>query len=549
MMPKWAMGLWQCRERYRTQEELLSVVKEFRKRHIPLDNIVQDWFYWKEDQWGSHEFDSTRYPDPESMVKELHTDLHTQIMISVWPKFYVGIENYEQLKEKGWLYMRNIEKGQRDWVGPGYISTFYDPYSEGARELYWKQINEKLFSKGFDAWWLDCTEPDIHSNLSRQETMLRQGTTAMGTAARYLNSYTLMNAKAVYDGQRRVNPDQRVFILTRSAFAGQQSYPVATWSGDVAARWYDLKAQIPAGLNFSLSGIPYWTTDIGGFAVESRYENPNEADLEEWRELNTRWFQFGTFCPLFRVHGQFPYREMFNIAPDDHPAYQTMFAYDKLRYRLMPYIYSLTGMVTQKDYTIMRGLVMDFWYDKNVFNIGDQFMFGPALLINPVTEYKARTRQVYLPSGTGWYDLRSGRYFKGGQMIQADAPYTDIPIFVKEGSILACGPDIQYTTEKPADPIRLFVYTGSDGSFTLYEDENVNYNYEKGNFSKITLSYSEKDHILTIGKRQGEFSGMLEKRTFEIIWISNQKQSGLDFQSKPDVTVIYNGDLQSVKMK
>jgi alpha-D-xyloside xylohydrolase len=549
MMPKWAMGLWQCRERYRSQEELLSVVREFRRRRIPLDNIVQDWFYWKEDQWGDHEFDSSRYPNPDGMIRTLHDDLHTRIMISVWPKFYVGTKNYEEFKEKGWLYMRNVEKGQKDWVGPGYVSTFYDPYSRGARDLFWKQIDEKLFSKGIDAWWLDCTEPDIQSNLSRTETILRQGPTALGTASRYLNTYSLVNSQAVYEGQRRTNPDQRVFILTRSVFAGQQRYAAATWSGDVAARWYDLKAQIAAGLNFSLSGVPYWTTDIGGFAVEPRYEHPSDADLEEWRELMTRWFQFGTFCPLFRVHGQFPYREMFNVAPEHHPAYRSMLAYDKLRYRLMPYIYSLTGMVTQNDYTIMRALVMDFGNDKNVLNIGDQYMFGPALLINPVTEFEARTRQVYLPSGTGWYDLRSGRHFDGGRKIQTDAPYSDIPIFVREGSILPCGPDIQYATEKPADPIRLFVYAGADGSFTLYEDENVNYNYEKGAFSVIPMTYSNKERVLILGKRKGEFPGMLTKRTLEIVWMSDQKASGIDFQSKPDTSVVYDGSEQSIKIK
>lgn len=548
MMPKWAMGLWQCRERYKTQDELLSVVKEFRQRQIPLDNIVQDWFYWKEDQWGSHEFDPTRFPDPAGMVKTLHEDLHTRIMISVWPKFYVGTKHYNEFKEPGWLYLRNVEQKEKDWVG--YLQTFYDVYNENARDLFWKQVDEHLFRTGFDAWWLDATEPDIHSNLSRTETLLRIGPTALGTAARYLNTYSLLNAKGIYEGQRQSNPDQRVFILTRSAFAGQQRYSAATWSGDIATRWYDLKAQIPAGLNFCLSGIPYWTTDIGGFAVEPRYErNVTEADLEEWRELNARWFQFGAFCPLFRVHGQFPYREMFNIAPENHPAYQTMLAYDQLRYRLMPYIYSLTGMVTHNDYTIMRALVMDFGSDKNVLNIGDQFMFGPALLVNPVTEYKARTRQVYLPAGSGWYDLKSGEHYKGGQTIQADAPYTDIPIFVKEGSILPCGPEIQYADEKAADPIRLFVYTGGDGSFALYEDEDVNYNYEKDKFSMIPLSYNEEDHILTIGKRQGEFPGMLVTRTFEIIWIGARNPCGLDFGLKPDVVVIYDGSQQSIKMK
>ncbi len=549
MMPKWAMGFWQCRERYKTQDELLSVVKEFRKRQIPIDNIVQDWFYWKENQWGSHQFDSTRYPDPEGMVKELHNDLHTHIMISVWPKFYVGIKHYEEFKEHGWLYMRNVEKNQKDWVGPGYVSTFYDPYSEGARELYWKQINSNLFAKGFDAWWLDATEPDICSNLSRQETRLRESPTALGTSARYLNTYSLMNSKAVYEGQRRTNPNQRVFILTRSAFAGQQRYSAATWSGDIASRWEDLSNQIPAGLNFSLSGLPYWTTDIGGFAVEQRYEQPDKANLAEWRELMTRWFQFGTFCPLFRVHGQYPYREMFNVAPEDHPAYKTMLAYDKLRYRLMPYIYSLTGMVTQNDYTIMRALIMDFGYDKNVLSIGNQFMFGPALLINPVTKYKARKRNVYLPAKTGWYDLKSGKYYKGGKTIEADAPYTDIPIFIKEGSIIPCGPALQYSTEKKEDPIRLFVYTGNDCSFKLYEDENTNYNYEKGMFSIIPLKYNEKDHEIIIGKRQGNFPGMLKTRTFEIVWIGKGNPSGLKFDSKPDSVIKYDGTQQIIKMK
>ena len=546
MMPKWAMGLWQCRERYKTQDELLSVVKEFRKRQIPLDNIVQDWFYWEEDKWGDHDFDPNRFPDPGGMVKELHDVLHAHIMISVWPKFYVGTENYKRFEEKGWLYMRNVEKKQRDWVGPGYVSTFYDPYSEEAQDLFWKQIEKKLFSKGFDAWWLDATEPDLQSNLSETERILRMGPTAMGSASRYLNTYSLMNAKGIYEGQRQSDPNQRIFILTRSAFAGQQRYSAATWSGDVAARWYDMKAQISAGLNFCMSGIPYWTTDIGGFAVEPRYEHAQGADLDEWRELNTRWFQFGTFCPLFRVHGQFPYREMFNVAPDDHPAYQTMLAYDKLRYRLMPYIYSLTGMVTHNDYTIMRALVMDFGGDKNVLSIGDQFMFGPALLINPVTEYKARKRSVYLPAGTGWYDLKSGKYFKGGQTIEADAPYTDMPIFVKEGSIVPCGPTIQYADEKAPDPIRLFVYTGRDGAFTLYEDENVNYNYEKGAYGVIPIKYNEGTKTLTIGARKGEFPGMLKKRTFEIVWMGKDRPIGLDLEDDPQLFILYDGHEQVV---
>jgi alpha-D-xyloside xylohydrolase len=483
------------------------------------------------------------------MVGELHDKLNTQIMISVWPKFYVGTKNYEEFKKKGWLYMRNIEKGQKDWVGPGYVSTFYDPYSSGARDLFWKQINEHLFSKSFDAWWLDCTEPDIQSNLSRAETRLRMHPTAIGSGARYRNTYSLINSKGVYESQRETNPYKRVFILTRSAFAGQQRYSAATWSGDIAARWYDLRAQIPAGLNFSLSGLPYWTTDVGGFAVESRYMDAKGKDLDEWRELMTRWFQFAAFCPLFRVHGQYPYREIFHVAPEDHPAYQSMLYYDKLRYRLMPYIYSLTGMVTHRDYTIMRALVMDFGYDEKVLNIADQYMFGPSLLINPVTEYKSRKRTLYLPEGTGWYELKTGKHLEGGQKIVADAPYTDIPVYVKEGSVIPFGPEIQYSTEKPADPLILYVYTGANADFELYEDENVNYNYEKGNFSIIPIKYEELTHTLTIGERKGEFQGMLDIRTINVIWATKDRETKLDFNIKPDEILEYDGKEKSVKLK
>ena len=549
MMPKWAMGLWQCRERYQSQDQLLDVVQEFRTREIPLDNIVQDWFYWPEDQWGSHEFDSTRFPDPAGMVEKLHNELNARIMISVWPKFYTGTSHYQEMNDEGFLYRRNVELNQRDWVGRGYVSTFYDPYSQPARDLFWKQIDEKLFSKRFDAWWLDATEPDIQSNLSRQETRLRLGPTALGSFARYLNTFSLMNAKGIYEGQRAVNPDQRVFILTRSSFAGQQRYSAALWSGDVATRWYDLKAQISAGLNVGLSGLPYWTTDIGGFAVEPRFERDvKPQDLEEWREFNARWFQFGAFCPLFRVHGQFPYREMFNIAPEDHPAYQAMLEYDRLRYRLMPYIYSLVGWVTHSGYTIMRDLVMDFGTDTKVLSIGDQFMFGPSLMINPVTDYQARTRNVYLPEG-GWYDFHSGRYLKGGKTIKAPAPCSDIPIFVRAGSIIPFGPDIQYTGEKPADPIRLMVYTGKNANFKLYEDENTNFNYESGAFSEIQMIYEENSKTLTIGKREGSYPGMLKERTFEVVFVSEKRPRGRDLSGPPDETVIYTGEEVRVKMK
>jgi alpha-D-xyloside xylohydrolase len=335
--------------------------------------------------------------------------------------------------------------------------------------------------------------------------------------------------------------------LTRSGFAGSQRYAATIWSGDIASRWEDMKAQISAGINFSMSGLPYWTMDIGGFSVERRYENPNETDLAEWRELQTRWYQFGSFIPLFRAHGQFPFREIYNIAPEGHPAYKSMLAYNELRYRLLPYIYSIAGHAYHKDYTLMRGLAMDFTGDKNVLNIGDQYMFGPSLLINPVYAYKATSRQVYLPSGTGWYDFYTGKYEAGGRAITADAPYEQMPIFVREGAIISTGPALQYTAEKPADVITLFVYTGRDGNFTLYEDEDLNYNYEKGAFAEIVINWNEASKTLTIGNRSGSFEGMIAKRTFNIVLISKERPTGMDFNAKPSKTVKYLGKQIVVK--
>ncbi len=405
--PRWAMGLWQSRERYKTSEEILNTVKEFRLRHIPLDNIVLDWSYWEQNAWGSQEFDASRFPGPDSMIRSLHQDYHTHFMISVWPKFYEGIPTYQTFNNNNWLYKRNIADRQRDWIGKGYISTFYDAFNADARRGFWDLLDKKLYRKGIDAWWMDASEPDILSNVSPEKRKEQMTPTALGSAAEYLNAYPLENAKGIYEGQRSANPDGRVFILTRSAFAGSQRYAVAVWSGDIAARWEDMHTQIAAGINFSLSGIPYWTMDIGGFAVEHRYEQAKGADLEEWREQMTRWYQFGSFCPLFRVHGQFPYREIYNVAPPEHPAYQSMLWYDHLRYRLLPYLYSLSGMTWHQNYTMMRGLVMDFPGDTAADHIDDEFMLGPYLLAAPVTAYKARNREVYLPAGQGWYDLYS----------------------------------------------------------------------------------------------------------------------------------------------
>jgi alpha-D-xyloside xylohydrolase len=399
---------------------------------------------------------------------------------------------------------------------------------------------ETLYVKGIDAWWMDASEPDIYSNSSVEYRKKLMNPTALGSSNKYFNAYALMNANAIYNGQRSVDNNKRVFLLTRSGFAGLQQYSTATWSGDIGTRWEDLKSQISAGLNFAMSGVPFWTMDIGGFCVEKRYEEGQKqfdktgvenADLKEWRELNLRWFQFGAFCPLFRSHGQFPYREVYNLAPENHPVYKSLVYYDELRYRLMPYIYTLNGMAHFNDYTLI---------DKNTYGIGDQFMFGSSLMICPVYKYKARMRDVYFPAGTVWYDFYTGKKIEGGQKISVEAPLERIPLFVPAGGILPVGPVRQYASEKKADDIEILVYAGKDGKFSLYEDEGVNYNYEKGNYSTITFNYNDAQGTLTIGKREGEFTGMLYNRVFRVKLIG---------KNGSEVKVVqYNGLLTEVKL-
>jgi alpha-D-xyloside xylohydrolase len=467
-------------------------------------------------------------------------------MISVWPKFYEGISTYNEFDKNGWLYKKNIADRQRDWIGNGYISTFYDAFNENARKGFWNLINNKIYNKGIDAWWMDASEPDILSNVDPEKRKLQMTPTALGSAAEYLNAYPLQNAKGIYEGQRSTDPNKRVFLLTRSGYAGSQRYAAAIWSGDIGSTWDDMKNQIAAGINFSMSGVPYWTMDIGGFVVPEKFEKPNAENLEEWRELMTRWSQFGAFVPLFRVHGQYPFREIFNTAPEDHSAYKSFLYYDQLRYRLMPYIYSLAGASYHDNYTIMRGLAMDFAKDTAVLNIGDQYMFGSSLLINPVYNYKQRNRDLYLPKCAGWYDLYSGKFYTAAKKINADAPYEKMPVYVKAGSIIPFGTELQYTSEKPADIITLNIYTGADASFNLYEDEGTNYNYEKGAFSIIPIKYNEATKTITIGDRKGSFNGMLQKRIFRINIISPNKAKSLDFDAG-DKEVTYEGKKITVK--
>ena len=568
LYPKWVLGFWQSRERYQTSKEIEDNLAEFRKRHIPIDNIVQDWNYWPEDQWGSHQFEASRYPNPQAMLDSVHA-MHGRFMISVWPKFYVNTENYKELDKNGWMYNQSPTDDIHDWVGPGYKNGFYDAYDAGARNMFWRQMDENLYSKynhdgiaGVDAWWMDASEPNVRDCTPMWYRKALSGPTALGTSTEFFNAYSTVNADAIYNGQRSVwkgkDNEPRVFLLTRSGFAGEQRFSTATWSGDIGTRWEDMRAQMTAGLNYSMSGIPFWGMDQGGFCVENRYVAAQQIfnntgveneDLKEWRELQARWSQFGAFIPLFRVHGQWPTREIWNIAPDNHPAYKSFVYYDKLRYRLMPYLYSLAGWAHFKDYTLMRALIMDFNGDKEVENIGNQWMFGPALMACPVGYYKARNRSVYFPKQCGWYNLYTNEYVEGGQSLVVDAPYEQIPVFVREGAIIPFGPEMEWCDEKPAELINLYIYAGQNGAFQLYEDEGVNYNYEKGKFATIDITYDDADKTVKFGARKGSFNGMLKNRRFNIVLITKDAPKPLNLVDPQGIMVQYNGKEVSVNIK
>jgi alpha-D-xyloside xylohydrolase len=540
MMPRWIFGLWQSRQRYKTADESLEVVDGYRQRGIPLDTIVQDWRYWPEGTWGSHQFDAERFPDPKGWIAQIH-EQHARMMISVWGKFYPGTENFKEMEKAGYLYPNNLKENIHDWLGANY--TFFDAFNADARKLFWKQMRTALFDKGVDAWWLDATEPDILPRPTLEGQHTHMTPTALGSGARVLNAYPLMESKAVFEGQRAAAPDQRVFVLTRSAYAGQQRFSAASWSGDTSSSWQAMHKQIAAGIGFSISGVPYWTMDVGGFSVPDRFnaDTPTPEAMDEWAEMNTRWFEFGAFCPMLRVHGESPNREMWEFGGDSSPAYQAQLKFDRLRYRLLPYIYSLAGWVTFNDYTMMRGLAMDFPQDRAAREVTDQFMFGPALLVNPVYSYQARSRPVYLPAGTDWYDFWTAKPIKGGQTITAAAAYDSLPVYVRAGSILPMGPDLQFTDEKPADPISIYVYRGADGDFSLYEDDGLTNAWEHNQYATIAIHWNDAAETLTIGKRSGSFPGMLAQRTFNIYFVS--PEHGIDASPQ---TVRYSGDAVDV---
>jgi len=529
MFGRWAYGFWQCKNRYKTQAELLEVARKYRELHIPADNIVQDWFWWI--TMGEPVFDKERYPDPKGMIDELHQK-HFHLMISVWPFFRPGSKTYEDMERRGFF----IDKTKVTGFHPEGMAL-YDAFNPEARKYYWNLMNQALFKIGADAWWLDTTEPETED---RETNILVTNKTHMGNGARVANMFPLMTTGAVYDGQRAASDEKRVFILSRSAFAGTQRNAATVWSGDINSDWVFFRKQIPAGLNYSVSGLPYWTTDIGGFVSG----DPND---ESYRELFVRWFQFGTFNPILRVHGtrSTDQNELWSYGPE---AQKILVQYDTLRYRMLPYIYSLAWMTTSNGYTPMRPLVMDFRSDVRAANVGDQFMYGPAFLVNPVTEPQTGHRRVYLPAVT-WYDFWTGEGQLGGRMMEAEAPLDRMSLYVRAGSIVPLGPAMEWSTEKSADPIELRVYAGADGDFTLYEDENDSYRYEKGVHAEIPMHWDEAQHALTIGARRGEFPGMLRERAFRVVVVRNDHGVGVDATEKADRVVQYSGAAVVVKLE
>lgn len=690
---KWAYGYWQSKEHYHTQEEVLNVAREYRLREIPIDNIIQDWNYWPgSPYWGGMIFDPERYPRPEEMVSQLH-QMHYHLMISIWPALGPASAIYKEMAEKGYLY------APVGWGG----FKYYDAFNPDANQVYFKYLKHGLLSKGIDAWWIDSTEPDVINALTKASSeyeLKRMGRHSLGSWARYLNVYSLSMTDALYKMLRHENPGKRVYILTRSTFAGQQRNAATTWSGDIGASWEIFRKQISAGLNHCMAGVPYWTFDIGGFVIGAYGGLFHRGGKDPaYQELYTRMFQFGTFCPIFRAHGSETPREIWEFGE----FVSILVKFTHLRYRLLPYIYSLAWQVTQNGYTYFRGLPMDFPEDRNTYGIDDQFLFGPAFLVCPVTEYqlyrppepsvlvsprhfvtpegkpglkakyyrdseyriltheqidpcidiywytgrpayvtdstfsirwegkliptetgphqfhlksfdakriyldgrklsfvytsveqytevvdlekgkeydfvletenrstgaarmqlfwktpsifakekenpiRSKGRVVYLPSGVAWVDFWNGKTILGGKQIFVEAPIEKMPIFVKAGSIVPMGPFVQYATEKPADPMELRIYPGADGQLTLYEDENEGYNYEKGIYSTIDLSWNDKDRILEIGERKGEFPGMLNTRTFHIVLVKENHGTGVEITRNPDRVVVFQGKRMEIQ--
>ena len=552
MYPLWTFGFWQSRERYKSQQETMEVVDKYRELGIPLDGIIQDWQYWgPNSNWNSMNFDNPEFPDPQKMIDHVKKK-NAKIMISIWASFGPDTNPYKDLEKINALF------NFKTWPADGGVKV-YDAYNEKARDIYWKHLNKGLFSKGIDAWWTDSTEPD-HLDVQERDFDIP---TAMGTYRSVVNAFPLMSNKGVYEHQRAVTSDKRVYLLTRCAFAGQQRYAANTWSGDVMCNWETFRKQIPTGLNFSLSGIPYWNTDIGGFFNWPYYGG---AENKAYHELYTRWFQYGTFLPMQRSHGSGVKKEIYNLGKKGDWVYDSEEKYINLRYALLPYLYSTGWQVTDNAGSFLRALFMDFNEDKKVHTISNQYMFGKAFLVTPVTRNmyvfsdkeqwkdpyedfsKTGTQDVYLPKGTKWFDFWTGEALNGGQMVTKEVPIDIIPLYVRAGSIVPFGPKVQYSTEKKWNNLEIRIYPGADGEFVLYEDENDNYNYEKGAYSTIKFTWDDANRTLNIADREGTFPGMLKSRKFNIVVVDKENGTGSVQSTKFTKSVSYGGKKKSVKL-
>jgi len=550
MLPLWAYGYWQSKERYKNQEEIVNVVEKYRSLKVPLDGIIQDWRYWGEDSsWNAMSFDKTTYPEPQKMVDKIH-NLKAHLMIVAWPGFGPKTSQYKELTDKKMMI-------DFDTWPPKSGTKPYDPYNPTARDIYWNYLNKGVFSFNTDAWWLDSSEPD-HINVKDKDF---DQPTYLGSYRSVINAFPLEHVKGVYEHQRATTSDKRVCILTRSAFAGQQRFGANSWSGDIVSSWKTLQKQIPAALNFSMTGIPYWNADIGGFFL---WEQGGSNALKEktYHELYVRWLEFGTFTPMMRSHGTDSPREIYQFGNRGDWSFDAIEKYINLRYSLLPYLYSTAWNVSAHSGSIMRALPIDFRSDKNVQNINTEYMFGQSILVAPVTEAmyvnkvdgkttenfsQAKTKKVYLPTGVDWYDFWTGQKLTGGQEIQREAPIDLIPLYVKAGSVLPFGPNVQYAAEKSWDKLEIRIYRGANGEFTLYEDEKDNYNYEKGVFSTIKFNWNDKANTLTIADQKGTFPGMLKTRTFNIVIVDTKNGVGVKPASSFTKTISYNGKSISVK--
>ena len=568
MFPLWTYGYWQSKERYKSQEEVVDVVRKYRELGVPLDGIIQDWQYWGHNYlWNAMDFQNPTFNNPQKMMEDVHA-MNAHMAISIWSSFGPMTKPYRELDKKGMLFNFTTwpQSGLESWPPnmeyPSGVRV-YDAYNPEARDIYWKYLNDGIFKLGMDAWWMDSTEPD-HLDWKPEDMDTK---TYLGSFRKVRNAYPLMTVGGVYDHQRAVTSDKRVFILTRSGFLGQQRYGANVWSGDVASTWESFRNQIPAGLNFSLCGMPHWNSDIGGFFAGHYNKSWNDDSASKnplYQELYVRWLQFGTFNPMMRSHGTDVYREIYKFGKKGEPVYDAIEKMIGLRYSLLPYIYSTSWEVSNRQSSFMRALMMDFVDDRKVWDINDEYMFGKSILVAPITHaqytpeavvkvseeegwnrdgakktktdvavdfMETKSTNIYLPAGTLWYDFWTNEKHEGGKEIAKETTLDVIPLYVKAGSIIPVGPQVQYAIEKPWDHLELKVYAGANGYFILYEDEFDNYNYEKGAYTEIPISWNNASRKLTIGARKGAYEGMLKNRKFAVT-LQDGTQKNVDYNGK-----------------